>query len=66
MRNTLEQIDTTSVTGSAITFGSAVLSMVTVEDTLKIVALLVTIVAGISTICYNLIKIKKEKDESTR
>lgn len=61
MANNLEQIDTTSVCGSLITLASATLSVVTVEDTLKVVALLVTIVAGISTIWYNIIKIKKQK-----
>lgn len=62
MANNLEQIDTNSVAGTLITAASAVLSMVTVEDTLKIIALVVTIVAGITTICYNIIKIKKTKD----
>jgi hypothetical protein len=62
MPNNLEQIDTNSVAGTLITAGSAVLSLVTVEDTLKIVALCVTIVAGITTICYNIIKIKKSND----
>lgn len=63
MPNNLEQIDTTSVTGTLLTIGSATLSMVTVEDTLKIVALIVTIVAGVTTICYNIIKIKKQNSE---
>lgn len=62
MPNNLEQIDTNSVAGTLITGGSAVLSLVTVEDTLKIVALCVTIVAGITTICYNIIKIKNNKN----
>lgn len=66
MANNLEQIDSTSVTGSLITIGSAFLSMANIEATLKVVALVVTIVAGITTICYNIIKIKKQKDESTR
>lgn len=63
MANNLEQIDTNSVAGTLITVASAALSMVTVEDTLKILALCVTIVAGITTVWYNISKIKKlDKD----
>lgn len=62
MANNLEQIDTTSVAGTLITIGSATLSMLTLEDTLKVVALCVTIVAGVTTIWYNIIKIKKSND----
>lgn len=63
MRNTLENLDTTSVKGYGITLLSGILSMANVEAWMKLLALAVTIVAGISTICYNYVKIKKSKSE---
>lgn len=58
----MEQIDTTSVKGALITIGSAWLSTSNVEVWLKLLALCVTIIAGVTTIIYNIKKIKKHEN----
>ena len=62
MANIVEQLDGTSIKGVLITIGSAALSMSNIESTLKLIALCVTIIAGATTIIYNIKKIKKNEN----
>ena len=62
MANIVEQLDGTSIKGVLITIGSAALSMSNIESTLKVIALCVTIIAGVTTIIYNIKKIKKHEN----
>jgi len=59
-----QHADGNSITGAFLTIFFGAISFTDVEGALKIVAATVAIIAGVTTIYYNIIKIKKHKDET--
>lgn len=60
MANTVDQLDGTSLIGSAITFTGFIISGLAVEHNLKLLMYAVTIVAGVTTIAINIKKLKSK------
>ena len=58
MANIVENLDGTSIIGSAITVTSLLISSFAVETNLKLLMYAVTIIAGLTTIAINIKKLK--------
>jgi len=55
--------DMTSIRGTALTLLASVISLLDIEQMTKIGVMSIGIISGITTIVYNIKKIKKLKDE---
>jgi hypothetical protein len=55
--------DMTSIRGTALTLLASVVSLLDIEQMTKIGVMSIGIISGITTIVYNIKKIKKLKDE---
>jgi hypothetical protein len=62
MANIVEQLDGTSIKGVLISLGTAFLSFAYLESWLKLIALCVSIIAGVTSIIYHVKKIKKHEN----